>query len=288
MPPAASADSVTVSPRGDGHHRRQPRVQKTAKTIVAGREGDLVMLRHAGALGVCMTPSKTARADSATGLTQLSAGSKPCDCRSVRNASGLGCRRWSLDFATCFALAAGGMVLLPLAGAQAGAQPANAFFVGPSSPRDPRLDGAGATGNQKPLRHSGGARVSRPHPEERCSHRQFSTMPATSRALRHHTIVDYHPATQAVSVFATIPKTLPGLPRRRRPQHGHDHAEERLGHRRQLRRAPTAPPIPVATAVSSCSTARAASPAPSPVRTSTCRGAIWRPRTMAARAPPCS
>ena len=47
------------------------------------------------------------------------------------------------------------------------------------------------------------------------------------------TIVDYNPATRKTTLFASAAAPAAAMPRRRRPVHGDDHAEERLGDRRQ-------------------------------------------------------
>ena len=56
------------------------------------------------------------------------------------------------------------------------------------------------------------------------------------------TIVDYSPATKKTCALRQAAAEPAAMPRRRRPDHGDDDAEERLGHRRQHARAPTARP----------------------------------------------
>ena len=90
------------------------------------------------------------------------------------------------------------------------------------------------------------------------------------------TIVDYNPATKKLTLFAAIPRNLPQCPGWRGPDHGDDHAEIRLGHRRQpaepgRHHQDEGPGLP-----DRARTPKATSRASSPARTSTGRGATWR------------
>ena len=127
----------------------------------------------------------------------------------------------------------------------------------------------------EPLRHRRRARLRRNDPERTTCWSTISTTSTTSRAsARRSSTTTRAPGRCRCS--PQIPRKLAECPGGVGLTHRHDHAENRLGDRRQhaeqrRHHRHQGPGLPA-----SCSTPRARSPAPRPGRTSTAPGATWR------------